>query len=271
LSAEPAAYRLLRAALWTPIAAPPPADPAARTKIPAPPPTLKEKLDRLAANAKWPELLEEAESGLQQHRLWLDLSRYSADALAGLGPTHAAARTALNLEVVHLTRRLSKLETLSFADGTPLADSTTRKWLETEQGAPRPSSSAGATSRQDDARTEKIRGLLASGQAADAIALLQEAAQTAPSAEARFQARLTLAQTCSSAGQPQVARGLYAALDAESVQRHLDSWNPTLAAQVVEGLLISSRAVRKGAPDAEQEQLYRRLCQLDPTAALRLS
>jgi type VI secretion system protein VasJ len=280
-SEDPLGYRLHRQGLWLAIAAPPSADAGGRSRLPAPPPALREKLQRLLANAKWPELLEEAEGALSQHRLWLDLQRISAQALGVLGETHGAARAALIAELGALLRRLRgdsstlTLARLTFADGTPLADEATLAWLEAEVQ----SAGLDGEGRQAKVGTDRIaegreqaRALLAKGKPTEALALLHALAEHTASGEGRFRARLALADLCASNGQLSVARALYASLDAEGLQHGLDTWNPPLAAQCLEGLLEIARLGRKSNATLEPELggLYKRLCRLDPNAALRL-
>src|SRR5262249_34376389 len=114
--------------------------------------------------------------------------------------------------------------------------------------------------------------LLRGGRAQEALAILQESVQSAPTGEARFRTRLALAEACSTAGQIEVARALYAALDVEGRELELDSWNPPLAAKCLQGLLVTTRQSKKARPplEAEWDALYKRLCQIDPSAALRL-
>lgn len=271
---QPGAYRALRVGLWLHLGAAPPAQAGGKTTIPAPPATLREKLDQLAANGKWPELVEEAESALTQNRLWLDLHRKTALGLANQGPSYAAAREAVLLELAAFLRRLPALVGLAFTDGTPLADEQTKAWLETEVMPPAPEAAAGKGAADDAEEAQAVaeaRKLVAGGKAAEAVLLLQERVAKATTREARFRARLALARLCVDAGQPVVARALYDALDAEAQRLGLEEWDPGLAARCLEGYLSCLRALVKvgKATPADVGVIYDRLCRLDPGTALR--
>ena len=70
---------------------------------------------------------------LVQYRFALDLQRFTASALSGLGATHAPAREALLLELSSLIKRMPTVVGSSLAaDGTPLADAATKEWLQRE-------------------------------------------------------------------------------------------------------------------------------------------
>jgi type VI secretion system protein VasJ len=270
--ADPLAYRLLRTGLWLHISQPPPAGAHGRTSLPPLPPTLRTKLETLTANARWVELLDETESATAQYRFALDLQRFTASALAALGPTHASAREALLLELSSLVKRMPAVVQLVAADGTPLADTTTKEWLQREvlatpTAAPRriplpPLSRDVETPREGPSSEGETQ----------TVELLQEHVSTATTARARFVARLRLARLCAQAGQTSIARALYEVLDAECTTHALDAWEPALAAACLEGFLTCVTQ-EKDSPNGLVEDFwirYRRLAQLDPAAALRV-
>jgi type VI secretion system protein VasJ len=277
--AEPLPYRLLRVGLYLHLAQPPPGDASGKTGIPAPPASLRANLERMAANGKWAELLEESESALIQQRFWLDLHFLSARALAELG--HRPARQALLAELASWLKRMPSVPGLLFGDSTPVASPETRAWLDSEltpptlAAGPAASASGADKAEADDgaAALAEARKLLSGGNAAAALALLQERVGAAGTGRKRFQARLALARLCATGGQPQLARALYEVLDRECRERGLDEWEPALAAECLEGWLSCSRPPPK-SPEAlvgDFASRYHRLCLIDPSAALRVS
>ncbi|HEY1416712.1 MAG TPA: type VI secretion system domain-containing protein, partial [Myxococcaceae bacterium] len=112
----------------------------------------------------------------------------------------------------------------------------------------------------------EAKSLFATGKGAQALALLQGRVQTADSGRARFRLRLELAKLCAP-NQPAVARALYAALARECTAHDLDTWEPALTAECLEGLL-SSRAT--GALSEEDAVYFQRLCRISPSAAARV-
>ncbi|OJH38145.1 type VI secretion system protein TssA [Cystobacter ferrugineus] len=276
-TADPLAYRLLRVGLWLHFTQPPAPGPEGKTPVPALPASLREKLERLETHARWAELLEEAESLLGQHRFVLDLQRYVTTALAGLGPTHAAAREAARLELRALLQRMPAVLDLLASDGTPLADERTRKWVEAEvMERSAPSAPLPRTDERPedgaDALPPEVRELLAADRVAEALARLQQQVTTATTGRARFKARLLLGRLCVLSGQHLMAQALYETLVAESTTRGMDEWEPQLSAECLEGLLLVTRTVQKTTPSLPREcwPHFIRLSKLDPAAAFRL-
>jgi len=269
-STDPAAYRVLRAGLWLHLAHPPPAT-GGKTSIPPPPENLRASLGLMLQNQRWAAVLEEAESALQQHRLWLDLHRMSAQALAALGGAHARAGDAVASEVRGLLARMPPLPSLTFNDGTPLADAQTKTWLQ-ESVAPKPAPRGGGEAGGDDVPAEPVaeaKKLLAAGQIAEGLATLQALVMSRPAGRARFKARLLLAQAAAGAGLQPVALATFEELDRESLAHRLDAWEPTLAAECLKGLVAASRALAQDPRGTSPElaSQYQRLCRLDPAAA----
>ncbi len=267
---DAAAYRVLRTGLWLHLAHPPPAT-GGKTSIPPPPETLRASLGLMLQNQRWAALLEEAESALQQHRLWLDLHRMSAQALAALGGAHARAAEAVASEVRGLLARMPPLPSLTFNDGTPLADAQTKAWLQ-ESVSPKPAARGAGDGGGDDVPAEPVaeaRKLLAAGQIADGLAALQALVMSRPAGRARFKARLLLAQAAAGAGLQPVALATFEELDRESLAHRLDAWEPTLAAECLKGLVAASRALAQDPRGTSPElaSQYQRLCRLDPAAA----
>jgi type VI secretion system protein VasJ len=264
------AYRVLRVGLWLHMAAPPPAA-GGKTQVPAPPEGLRNQLATIAQNQRWPALLEETEAAASQHRFWLDLHRMSWQALSALGATHERARDAVVAELRSLLGRMPQLPTLSFADGTPMADPQTRGWIEEQilaGSGPAPARRAGAA---DDGSAEKLaeaKKLLGATQVPEALAILRDEAAKRLGRQ-RFLVSIEAARLCAGAGLTAIAKSLYEELDREARAHHLEEWEPDLAAECLKGLLASARALAKdprgSLPDMTEP--YRRLCRIDPAAA----
>ncbi|MCY1042235.1 type VI secretion system protein TssA [Corallococcus sp. bb12-1] len=289
-TADPLAYRMLRTGLWLHLSQPPAPGANARTSLPPFPPALRERLERMATHARWAELLEEAESALVQHRFALELQRQVANALAGLGATHAGAREALMLELAALLRRMPGVVDLVASDGTPLTDAATKQWLQTEvvpraapathaANAPRaprialpPLPSETPTLSTGVVLEEEARVLIEAGKPEEALQRLQSAVNAATTGRARFIARLSLARMCANSGNLLLARTLYELLDEECSARQLDAWDPALAAACLEGFLTCTFAQTNftGRLEMDLHLRYRRLAQLDAPAALRV-
>jgi type VI secretion system protein VasJ len=270
--ADPLAYRILRTGLWLHLSQPPPTGAQGRTSLPSLPSTLRTKLETLTANARWVELLDETESATAQYRFALDLQRFSVNALTALGSTHAPAREALLLELSSLLKRMPTVVELVAADGTPLADATTKAWLQSEVLA-KPAAAPRRPSLAPLPRDLEVpaEGVSPEGEG-QTVELLQGHVTAATTARARFVARLRIARLCAQAGQLSVARALYEALDAECTSHALDDWEPALAAACLEGFLTCLTLEKDSVNNLVGDFWirYRRLAQLDPAAALRV-
>jgi type VI secretion system protein VasJ len=268
-ASDPRAYRILRVGLWLHMSAPPPAA-GGKTQVPAPPEGLRTQLATIAQNQRWPALLEETESAASQHRFWLDLHRMSWQALSALGATHERARDAVAVELRSLLARMPQLPTLSFADGTPVADPQTRTWIDEQLRA----GSGSAPARReapDGGAADKLadaKKLLAATQVPEALGLLRDEAGKRRGRQ-RFLVSLEAARLCAGAGLTAIAKSMYEELDREGREHHLEEWEPELAAECLKGLLASARALAKdprgSLPDLTEP--YRRLCRIDPAAA----
>ncbi len=272
-SADPVSYRILRIGLWIHLSAPPAAS-GGKTQIPALPEPLRERLALMTQNEKWAALLEECESATQQYRFALDLHRLSWQALTGLGGTHERARQALVVELRSLLSRMPQLATLSFGDGSPLADPQTRSWiaeevLKRDEAGPARRQPAGADDEAAASRMAEAKKLLGASQPAEALALLQEGVLSARGGRERFLARLELARLAAGAGLMAVAKAIYEELEQEAAAHGLDAWEPDVVAECLKGLITCARALAKDPRGALPDLTvpYKRLCRLDPAAA----
>ena len=304
---SPTPYRLLRTLKWD-AAAEPPLDPnspnAGTTRIP--PPRLQQRtaLENMLVASNWTALLTTSEGAFQDPggTFWLDLHRYTALALEGLGATRASE--AVKEEVARLLGRLKSLSTLYFADRsvvadprrpaertierTPFASEETRQWIETLKGdaegaaapaallpAARAVESAEPALSPADART--VQELLSRQQSTAAFDLLQSAVDKAPNQRSRFRTRLAAARLCLQANQAAWARALLETLLTETETFQFEDWEPETAADLYQLLaLCYARPAKKGGPQdpeaarAQIEALRRKLFRIDMRAAAGL-
>jgi type VI secretion system protein VasJ len=271
-ASTPAAYRLIRTGLWLHLSAAPPADAGGKTNVPGLPEARRKQFETILANGKWLAALEETESALQQFRFCLDLNRMSHQALTALGDTHKHAAEAVAAETATLLRRMPDLIDLSAGDGTPFADNETRAWIADNAGSgggAGPARSTGDDGVPAEALAE-LRGLMKT-KPQDGMKRGMELINAASSPRSKLLCRLALAEACLDADQGKLARGMFAAIDREMQDRGLQDWDPPLVGRCLEGFMRSIRAAAKaGSPYQGSEEIFERLCLVDPAAAAKL-
>lgn len=301
----PHSYRLLRTLKWEGLTAAPPVNPQSAspdtTRIPAPRAQQQSSLEGLLNAGNWTELLKLSEGSFQEEggTFWLDLQRYTALALEGLGAPRAAE--AVKEEAVRLLKRLDTLPALWFADRTipvpgrphektvdrtPFASEATRQWLETLQAASEPAAPAmdlpsaraagPAEPALPPAEAKAIQDLLAR-QPGAAFERVQALLEKAPNRRARFQTRLAAARLCVQVNQAPWARSLLEDLLQDSETFTFEDWEPETASDLYLLLaLCYARPARKGGPQDQEaartqiEALRRKLFRLDLRAAAAL-
>lgn len=265
---SPVPYRLTRLAAWLTLAAAPPAA-AGKTMLPAPNARIKAALEQTLASGNFPAAVTGAESHVREFRFWLDLSRISAEALRGLGPSHAAAQKALETETALFVSRFPGLETLTFADGTPFADDKTRLWL-SRLGRKAGGNEGGATDAVAQA-VDKARNLAGDNQLVEAVTLLRDTLFAARSGHQRLRCRIGLVEIVLTSGNPENARPLIDQILSDIDVYNIETFDPELA---VQALLVARQGL--AASDDEQAKalsrgVLARLIGLDPAAGLRVA
>lgn len=238
--------------------------------FPAPDTSLRETFASLLSQGSFARLIDEAQEAITSHPAWLDAYRYLHDALAGSGAMWTAARQVVLQETMALLARSPMLLGRKFDDGTPVADPATQEWIERERKrAAGASAIVGAEDQENEKRFGQVRELAAEGRATDAITLAIALANRAADARGRFRGYVLAGTTALSAGNPAIARPLLEGL-LELVQRHhLETWEPALCATLYGSLLACLRALGNAESSRDQD-LFDRLCRLDPAAAMRL-
>lgn len=274
---DPISYRLRRQGLYMSILRAPVPTQGKATSLPPPALGAEQMLGKLAEAQNWAELLQRAESSLRGTRFWLDLHRYVAVALGGLG--HGAAREAVEAETSALVRRLPEVVDLAFNDGQPFASSITREWLGTltPTSAGGSSASAGATAdgeSSDFAQTlAEAHSLALGGKLEEAMSMLTRLVESeASSGRSRFLARLAMADACSAGGAPALAEGILAGLCREIERLGLEEWEPKMAERCYRSRYEALAALAGNSANRKDELMdtYRRLCGVAPSAALEL-
>jgi len=122
----------------------------------------------------------------------------------------------------------------------------------------------GEMGEQDDLARDMIR----QGQLPQAIQLLLRDAARQPNGRARFQSRLHIAQLCVDAGEKRVALRVLDELIKEIDERKLEEWE---AGELIAQPLALLLKCLESDDDGRREELFSRLCRIDPIAALNVS
>ena len=267
---DPRGYRLMRAVHLGGLREPP------KDKlIPGPPAQRRQFFEKSAADGDWPTLLTEAEGQFATTPLWLDMQRYVALAARGLGGAYKPVHDAVAFESVALYSRMPDLFERSFKDGSPFADGATKSWLDEAAGEFGGGGGGGGGGEKDRVglAISEARKLLAEAKGADAVARLSDAMDGANGRRNRFRAQLALAQFCLDMNKLTLAASLLEGLDVTIERYQLEEWEPDLAAKAVRDLYACLLKLKpKPTPDEiiRQNDVFARLCRLDPAAALKL-
>ncbi|MDQ6829127.1 MAG: type VI secretion system domain-containing protein, partial [Gemmatimonadota bacterium] len=276
---DPTAYLILRALRWGELrASGNPPDPRV---LDAPPSAARMQLRALLLDAKWPELLDAAETlmGTPAGRGWLDIQRYALTACEALGADYERVATALRDELRLVLAAVPALPEMSLMDDLPTANPETRAWLAqfasdataaaVESGAAasaqRQSSSANGDGR--DKVFERASSEARAGNPQKAMELLKRELEREQSRRGRWLRQGQLASIMVDHGLSQVAAPILEELVLSIEAHRLEEWE---ASEVVaQPLTLLYRCLEKLEGDAaRRHELYLRICRLDPMAAI---
>ncbi|WP_415719369.1 type VI secretion system protein TssA [Maridesulfovibrio sp.] len=269
--ADPNGYRLRRMNAWAPITSLPPAE-NGQTMIPAPDGPIKDSIANQLKSADFSGALRESESRIGEYLFWLDLTRMSAEALKAMGEGYADALRALELETEFYLQRLPGLASLSFADGTPFADSKTRTWLQSF-GKDRGGTNSTSSGEHDELAEimGKANQLVANKKLLEAISLICGRINQSPSLRSAFKLRSELTGLLTTEGQAGVAHAHALELLEQIEKSGLEQWEPELA---LSGMLVAYEAVvAEGSADstAKSVEILQRISRISPVDALKIS
>ena len=277
----PTSYLMLRALRWGELRAQAP-EPDPRL-LAAPAPASRTQLRTLMLDAKWAELLDAAETVMATPagRGWLDLQRYALRATDELGPEYAAVGTAIRSELRALLREVPSLVDLTMMDGLPTASPDTRNWLRVEFAGAEPEdvsiaaeadlglAPVGAANGSDahDRGDQRAVGEVKAGPPQKAIELLLRELDREKSARGRFLRQTQLTRIMVESGFDAIARPILDEM-LQRVETHkLEEWEA--GALLAQPLAALYRCLEKSGEDAaRQQQLYLRICRLDPVQAM---
>lgn len=268
--ANPVGYLATRVAAWLTLNMPP-HDDEGKTRIPPPDRMIKVSIEQLLATGKYVQAARASEARVTEFLFWLDMSRITASALRALGDDYATPLDIVERQTAFFLAKHPRLETLTFADGTPFADPETKTWLAglTRSPAPPAAGDRGGDADMAEAVAE-ARGLAGKGQALKAVTLLQDRVAKASSGRARLMWRIALAELLGSIGKPEIAAPIVTQIVGDIDAFRVEEFDPELALKGLGAAL----AVLTATPEADNKvlagQILSRVTRLDPAEGLRL-
>jgi type VI secretion system protein ImpA len=237
--------------------------------------------------------------GLPCGRAWLDLQRYTVQALEKKGEYYAAIGGSIRRALRSLLEELPALPDQTMTDDTPVANPETRAWINeqvlagmslvaappsaavTQAAVPAPVAAMPALTlagkppdlepEEDQVPGDVFEQALAAARASRseaALELISKQLASERSGRGRFRRRTQLAHLLIMGGHKQIALPILEQLAAEIEQRHLADWEHNEALAYPVDLLIRCLDAN-GADPLDRKQWYARLCQLDPVRALK--
>jgi type VI secretion system protein VasJ len=270
--ADPTSYTFLRLGLALGFTLPPAQ--GTETKVPPPIEQVVKDIEVSISKQAWDQVLTKSELALTAKRHWLDLHRFTALALTNLGAPYAKARDAVVAGTAFWVKSYPDLLEFTFAGGMPFASAATREWIQSEVMPSAAGASGGSGDSSEGADIlAKARSLTAGGKTDEALAVLDTLANGARSGRARFRAKLAMAQALATGQTAPAAEGIFSALLEEIDAVGLERWEPELAAECYRSHLGCLKQLKKpNDPTVPQQTVlvYRRLCRVDPLAALKV-
>lgn len=244
----------------------------------APPTATRTRLKTLLLDEQWSDLLEAAEEVMATPfgRGWLDLQRYTFTALGALGGPYEGVLQGIRGALAALLRDLPGLVDATLMDDTPTANRETLEWLGaegfgTEESAEPRAAKPGPRARPGgalDGLLDRSRQLVRSGQPERGIQLLMDAVEREQNERSRFLLRSHAAGIMVDAGLESVALPVLQDVHEQINQsQDLLEWEGGEVVAHPLGLLYRCIQRLEGRSD---EELYQRICRLDPMMAIEL-
>lgn len=244
------------------------------TLLEAPASQTRAQLKGFLLEHAWARLLEGAEQVMATPagRGWLDLQRYVVVACRGLGMEYHAVSQAVVDELRGLLIAVPELLEATLMDDMPAANPETRAWIQAEVLATAPGADDGGPVAAPDARDrvfERAEAEVRAGRVSHAVELLMAALDRETSRRGRFLRQTQVARILVDAELDEVALPILQDMLALIETHHLEEWEA--GALVGQPIALLHRALSRTAGDAaEMQNLYLRLCRLDPVQAMGL-
>lgn len=275
-----AGYRLMRSVRWDSVESAPASEGNA-TKLEPPPQERRTFIMSLLGKGDFKVALEAAEKAFSSGptHYWLDLQRISATAATQLGNAYTNVRDAILLETALFVRRVPQIKELTYSDGTPFCDPSTRDWLDTDVKSVLSAGGGAASAKVDDlveVDKREVNALISANKTDDALDFLLKKISESGSERDNFRRRVVVASTMIAAKRADLAIYILECLCDIIDKNSLLSWEPALAADALNNLAKAYAVTANGKQGAAQvrllekrEEIMKKLSYVDPKIAYR--
>jgi type VI secretion system protein VasJ len=244
--------------------------------IPPPDSQIMQSLSAMFTKGDYAACLKASESRIGESLFWLDLSRLSAQSLDSMGTEYKEAGDTVRNVTAAYVERLPQITTLSFADGTPFADASTKEWL-----AGLRKSSDTATSNGEEVSIES-RFTKALSQGADlirdnkrneAITQLKDTLNGAVTPQEQYLFSAAMARLLTGMGRSDLAQANVDAIISTIDNFTLERWDPNLALIGLEAAYMALAAYQEGdtlSTESKRTDIIMRMTRLDPSRTLEV-
>jgi type VI secretion system protein VasJ len=254
---KPAGYRLMRSVRWDGIENAPAVTESNLTRLDPLPEERRNFLQGLLGKGDFKVAFETVEkafsSGVTLY--WLDLQRIAATAAKQLGPTYDAVRNAIQLETALFVKRVPKILTLAYSDGTPFCDPATLDWINSDVAAMLSSGKGGGGSVTDSVEADKraANDLASGNKVDDAVDLLMSKINESGSERDNFRRRVVIASIMISSKRPDIAIYILENLVEIIDRNNLVTWEPSLAAEALNYLVRAYNMLLTAGKDRDKD------------------
>ncbi len=271
---DPVPYVWIRSVFWFPLGF---TENTPFIPMQSPNETLRKSLSDMYDSGEWGDLLSASERQFPSFWFWLDLQRYTVEALEALGSDYDEARQAVVSQNIFLLRRMPFFVNFNTQDGVSVASAETQEWL--QETASRKHAEAEAPPVAADIRnltSGESRDTLsydAKGSVQENLEKAREYLQSSRSERDSFIAQLKLSELLLHKKEIVLAYSYLDRLSSLIGQHQLEVWEPELAVdalKVLHACCLRMSRVRKDEKRFFIEQaraIVQRIAALDPVVA----
>jgi type VI secretion system protein VasJ len=213
----------------------------------------------------------------------IDLQRISSEACKGLGSGYLSVNNAICTETALFLRRIPDVISLSYSNGTPFCDNTTKDWIDSDVKtilSPKGSPSEGKDGSFTDPLLEEkkeINKLSSVGKFDEAIQIMKKTINSSGLKSQNFKRELIICTLLFSAKRADIALAILESLHEKILYYHLDEWEPDLAVETWRLLIKAYKIVGNSKSQniqvtflERQNSILNKISCIDPNSSLKI-